>query len=167
MIIGETPIGCCMMPSWRGSVRWSGGQVDWWIGFRFLDFQTLTLPETNSHFAPENKGFPKGSRIIFQPSIFRGELLVSGRIMNPGGVILKENSHMIEAISILTTYIDIKIHVTQSIKWDHHHVSQYSRKHKSKIITPKVSDAQNGGTAPYKAILGVGFSLHKPFIQLI
>ena len=29
-------------------------------------------------------------------------------MMNPGGVFFKENSHMIEATSILTTYIDIK-----------------------------------------------------------
>ena len=34
-----------------------------------------TLPETNSKFAPENRPFyPIGSRIVFQPSIFRGEL---------------------------------------------------------------------------------------------
>ncbi len=30
------------------------------------------------------------------------------------------------------------------------------------FFSPKVSGTQNGGTEPYKAILGVGFPLHKP-----
>ena len=30
------------------------------------------------------------------------------------------------------------------------------------VHSPKVSGTQNGGTEPYKAILGVGFPLHKP-----
>ncbi len=38
-----------------------------------------TLPETNSKFAPENKPGPKKERILFQPSIFRLDLLVSGK----------------------------------------------------------------------------------------
>ena len=33
--------------------------------------------------------------------------------------------------------------------------------------SPRVSGTQNGGTGPYKAILGVGFPLHKPYIQLV
>ena len=38
-----------------------------------------TLPKTN--MAPKNRPFaPKGSRIVFQPSISRFELLVSGRV---------------------------------------------------------------------------------------
>ena len=36
----------------------------------------ITLPETNSKFAPENRSSQK-ERIVFQPSIFRCELLVS------------------------------------------------------------------------------------------
>ena len=36
-----------------------------------------TLPETN--IAPENRGPPKG-KVIFQPSIFWGELSVSGSV---------------------------------------------------------------------------------------
>jgi len=41
-----------------------------------------TLPETNSHFAPENRPKPnrKGSDSEFRPSIFRRELLVPGRV---------------------------------------------------------------------------------------
>ena len=34
-------------------------------------------------------------------------------------------------------------------------------------ISPKVSGTQNGGAESYKAILGMGFPLHKPYIQLI
>ena len=40
----------------------------------------ITLPETNSKFAPENKPSLKET-IVFQPSIFRGELLVSRSVM--------------------------------------------------------------------------------------
>ena len=41
----------------------------------------VTLPETNSKFAPENRPFdPIGKDRILSPSIFRGELLVSGRV---------------------------------------------------------------------------------------
>ena len=36
------------------------------------------LPETN--MAPENRPYPKKERIVFQPSIFRCKLLVSGRV---------------------------------------------------------------------------------------
>ena len=43
----------------------------------FLSRRSLTLPETN--IAPENMASQK-ERIVFQPSIFRGELLVSGRV---------------------------------------------------------------------------------------
>ena len=32
---------------------------------------------------------------------------------------------------------------------------------------PEVSGTQNSGTGPCKAILGLGFPLHKPYIQLI
>ena len=39
----------------------------------------ITLPKTNSKFAPENRPKPK-RKLIFQPSIFRGKLLVSGRV---------------------------------------------------------------------------------------
>ena len=34
-------------------------------------------------------------------------------------------------------------------------------------VSPKVSGTKNGGTVPYKAILGVRFPLHMPYIQLI
>jgi len=34
-------------------------------------------------------------------------------------------------------------------------------------ISPRISGTYNGGTEPYKAILGLGFPLHKPYIQLI
>ena len=37
------------------------------------------LPETNDKFAPENRVSQK-ERLVFQPSIFRGELLVLGRV---------------------------------------------------------------------------------------
>ncbi len=42
----------------------------------------LTLPETNQQFAPENrpKRPKKEMSTVFQPSIFRGKLLVSGRV---------------------------------------------------------------------------------------
>ena len=44
------------------------------------DIPTIyTLPETNI-FAPENRPSQKET-IVFQPSIFRCELLVSGRVM--------------------------------------------------------------------------------------
>ena len=33
--------------------------------------------------------------------------------------------------------------------------------------SPGVSGTQNGGTEPSKAIFGMGFPLHKPYIQLI
>ena len=38
--------------------------------------------KTNRQFAPENRPFnaPNGSRIVFQPSVFRCEVLVSGRV---------------------------------------------------------------------------------------
>ncbi len=44
---------------------------------------TPTLPETN--MAPENRPKPKRKvdKVVFQPSIFRGELLVSGRVTLP------------------------------------------------------------------------------------
>ena len=32
--------------------------------------------------------------------------------------------------------------------------------------SPKVSGTYNAGTEPYKAILGLGFPLHKPYIKL-
>ena len=35
------------------------------------------------------------------------------------------------------------------------------------VSSPNFSGASNGGTEPYKAILGVGFPLHKPYILLI
>ena len=35
------------------------------------------------------------------------------------------------------------------------------------IWSPRISGTYNGGTEPYKAILGVGFPLQKPYIQLI
>ena len=38
-----------------------------------------TLPETNSNILPLKRGMPN-RKYIFQPSIFRGELLVSGRV---------------------------------------------------------------------------------------
>ena len=41
---------------------------------------TFTLPETNS--SPLKIGFPK-RKVVFQPSIFRGELLVWGRVCCP------------------------------------------------------------------------------------
>ena len=34
---------------------------------------------------------------------------------------------------------------------------------KHHLLSPKVSGTQNGGTEPYKAILGVSFPLHKPY----
>ena len=42
-------------------------------------YHNNTLPETNSEFTPEKDGGPQKESIVFQPSIFRGELLVSGR----------------------------------------------------------------------------------------
>ena len=42
-----------------------------------------TLPETNSKFAPENRPSQKERKLVFQPSIFRCELLVSGRLQFP------------------------------------------------------------------------------------
>ena len=42
-----------------------------------------TLPETNSLLAPENRPKPK-RKVVFQPSIFRGKLLVSGRVTIDG-----------------------------------------------------------------------------------
>ena len=42
-------------------------------------YHMITLPETN--ISPENRPKPNRKvRIVFQPSIFRGELLVSGRV---------------------------------------------------------------------------------------
>ena len=35
------------------------------------------------------------------------------------------------------------------------------------VLSPRVSGTQNGGTEPYNAILGMGFPLHKPYMQLI
>ena len=42
-----------------------------------LLYQKGTLPETN--IVPENRP-PQKERIVFQPSMFRGKLLVSGRV---------------------------------------------------------------------------------------
>ena len=66
--------------------------IPWFIGFHtsqlFARFQPstwqvffleLTLPETNSKFAPENRLSQK-ERIVFQPSIFRCELLILGMV---------------------------------------------------------------------------------------
>jgi len=36
-----------------------------------------------------------------------------------------------------------------------------------KISSPIVAGTFNGGTEPCKAILGMGFPLHKPYIQLL
>ena len=48
----------------------------------FEDENIFTLPETNSKFAPENSPkLPQKERIVFQPSIFRVELLVSGSVI--------------------------------------------------------------------------------------
>ena len=51
-----------------------------WVIFRFQPLSSgvvVTLPETNSKFAPENRPkVPIGKDLVFQPSIFRGELLV-------------------------------------------------------------------------------------------
>ena len=35
------------------------------------------------------------------------------------------------------------------------------------LFSPRILGTQNGGTEPYKAVLGMGFPLHKPYIQLI
>ena len=35
------------------------------------------------------------------------------------------------------------------------------------VGSPRVSGTKNAGTEPNKAILGMGFPLHKPYIQLI
>ena len=45
-----------------------------------LVFGGAIFPETNSKFAPENRPFndPNGNKKVFQPSIFRCELLVWG-----------------------------------------------------------------------------------------
>ena len=42
--------------------------------------QGTTLPETNGHSTCQVVVSPKGNEKIFQPSIFRGELLVLGRV---------------------------------------------------------------------------------------
>ncbi len=54
--------------------HWSPSMFSWLPKWRLLNRNTL--PETNSQ-APKTRASQK-ERIIFQPSIFRGELLVSG-----------------------------------------------------------------------------------------
>ena len=55
---------------------------------------TLTLPETNSSHL--KIGHPK-RKLVFQPSIFRCELLVSGRVESPFWREHKEAMHMISS----------------------------------------------------------------------
>ena len=43
----------------------------------------------------------------------------------------------------------------------------YRLKWKEVVKSPKVSGTKNAVPEPPKAILGVGFPLHKPYIQLI
>ena len=55
----------------------------WWLGTdfpeqSFMKVLEITIPETNV-FAPETRLTTK-RKFIFQPSIFRGEMLVSGRV---------------------------------------------------------------------------------------
>ena len=51
------------------------------------------------------------------------------------------------------------------------HTSLTSPREKKKgqfsIQSPRLSATENGGTEPYKAILGVGVPVPKPYIQLI
>ena len=62
---------CCVFyPRWMFFV---GGT----LSFPAFKFWEYTLPETN--IAPDKLGHPK-RKLVFQPSIFRGELLVSGRV---------------------------------------------------------------------------------------
>ena len=62
--------GCLILFPWRPMLA---------LGISTKRCNGFTLPETNSNFAPENRPFaPKGNEKVFQPSIFRGELLVSG-----------------------------------------------------------------------------------------
>ena len=52
-----------------------------------------TRPETNSNFAPwKQTGPPKGN-FVFQPSIFRGKLLVAGAFFSWETKILEVSSH--------------------------------------------------------------------------
>ena len=53
---------------------WMDPYFFWDVAASKLD----TLPETNV-FTPENRPGPN-RKVVFQPSIFRGELLVSGRV---------------------------------------------------------------------------------------
>ena len=51
----------------------------------------LYPPKNLTYVAPENGPFtPKGSRIVFQPPIFRGKLLVLGRLIQSNPVKLTE-----------------------------------------------------------------------------
>ena len=49
-----------------------------------------TLCETNIYIAPENRPGPK-RKLVFEPSIFRGELLVSGRVDPPKSMVSNRN----------------------------------------------------------------------------
>ena len=40
----------------------------------------VTLPKFNSEFAPKKVPKPNRKEVVFQPSFFRGELLVSGSV---------------------------------------------------------------------------------------
>ena len=52
-------------------------EVDW---IQVIAADGEPLPETNI-FAPENRPKPNRKGSYFQPSIFRGKLLVSGRVV--------------------------------------------------------------------------------------
>ena len=66
---------------WRlHNSQWTMATVDDTLVLSFFWSWSPTLPETNSSHLP-GCAIPKGDyTIVFQPSIFRGELLVSGRV---------------------------------------------------------------------------------------
>ena len=72
-----TGLGCMILdlPPPRIPIgKWRFDRDTWWPK------KWNTLPETNSKFAPENRPGPQEERIVFQASVFRCDLLVSGRV---------------------------------------------------------------------------------------
>ena len=84
--LGHPSMGLEYLPTFRMKV-WKMIFLFNWVTFRFhVNFQGVYrgIPslKTNSKFAPENRPkLPqKEMKLVFQPSIFRGKLLVSGRV---------------------------------------------------------------------------------------
>ncbi len=88
--VGRVPMDTGSQLFEKGSIRWiqkwvlptseKSGMPRW----HWTSVEASPLPKTNSKFAPENRPFaPKGSRIVFQPSILCYVSFGEGKPPNP------------------------------------------------------------------------------------